>query len=86
MRRDISQEQICQIGKIDSDTLLPSNWRYFISVRQQKRNLVNFISDYFLELAKLKFCDTNFAFVIPDDFDNELKHQACIAVKGTITQ
>ncbi|CAG2225472.1 unnamed protein product [Mytilus edulis] len=52
-RRDITDQTI-EFDKLSPDTDLPSNWRSFLSVRKQKRLLVNFISEHFLTFANQK--------------------------------
>ena len=43
----------------DKTDLPKTNWRHFLSDRVQKRNLVNFLSEKFLELAQSKLHDKN---------------------------
>jgi hypothetical protein len=53
-RRDVNA-QVFEYDHISPDSILPSNWVTFLSVRKHKRLFVNFISDQFSALANLKF-------------------------------
>ena len=56
LQRDVNA-QVFEYDHISPDSILPSNWVTFLSVRKHKRLFVNFISDQFLanDLANLKF-------------------------------
>jgi hypothetical protein len=45
----------------DKTDLPKTNWRNFLSDRVQKRNLVNFLSEKFLELAQSTFHEKNYS-------------------------
>ena len=74
-RRDVNA-QVFEYDHISPDSILPSNWVTFLSVRKHKRLFVNFISDQFLALANLKFPKLECFFVIAGGLDNEFKDQA----------
>ena len=61
-RRDKNCKIIFHGTCISDKTDLPkTNWRHFLSDRVQKRNLVNFLSEKFLELAQSKFHEKNYS-------------------------
>ncbi|CAC5372949.1 unnamed protein product [Mytilus coruscus] len=71
-RRDIT-DQTVEFDQLSPDTDLPSNWRSFLSVRKQKRLLVNFILDQFLTFANQKFSNSECSFITAGRFDNQFK-------------
>ncbi|CAC5398301.1 unnamed protein product [Mytilus coruscus] len=81
-RRDIT-DQTVEFDQLSPDTDLPSNWRSFLSVRKQKRLLVNFISDQFLTFANQKFSNSECSFITAGGFDNQFKDQARLAIANT---
>lgn len=84
-RRD-TEIQSSDYEKICPNTVLPQNWRSFIGVRTQKRLLVNFLSDKFLQLANEKFSNSDFLLVTAGGFDNEFKDKALCSKHGSITE
>jgi hypothetical protein len=60
-----------------SDTSLPSNWHSFISVRKQKRLLINFLSEHFLQIANLTFQMSECFFVTAGGFNNRRDEARC---------
>lgn len=60
-----------------SDTSLPSNWHSFISVRKQKRLLINFLSVHFLHIANLTFQMSECFFVTAGGFNNRRDEARC---------
>ncbi|CAG2213915.1 unnamed protein product [Mytilus edulis] len=84
-RRD-SEIQSSDYEEICPNTVLPQNWRSFIGVRFQKRLLVNFLSDKFLQLANEKFSSSDFLLVTAGGFDNEFKDKALCSKHGSITE
>ena len=85
LRRD-KVDQISEFESISDDTVLPSNWRTFLSVRQQKRLLVNFLSHSFLTLSAEKITDSKFLFVTAGGFDGELTDKSLVSQNGSISQ
>ncbi|CAC5392076.1 unnamed protein product [Mytilus coruscus] len=81
-RRDITNQTV-EFDQLSPDTDLPSNWRSFLSVRKQKRLLVNFISDQFLTFANQKFSNSECSFITAGGFDNQFKDQARFAIANT---
>ncbi|CAG2230011.1 unnamed protein product [Mytilus edulis] len=81
-RRDIS-DQTVEFDQLSPATDLPSNWRSFLSVRKQKRLLVNFISEHFLTFANQKFLNSECSFITGGGFDNQFKDQARLAISNT---
>ena len=53
-RRDVDA-QVFEYDHISPDSILPSNWVTFLSVRKHERLFVNFISDQILSFSKYKF-------------------------------
>lgn len=74
-RRDVDA-QVFEYDHISPDSILPSNWGTFLSVRKHKKLFANFISDQFSALANLKFPKLECFFVTAGGFDNEFKGQA----------
>jgi hypothetical protein len=74
-RRDVDA-QVFEYDHISPDSISPSNWGTFLSVRKHKKLFANFISDQFLALANLKFPRLECFFVTAGGFDNEFKGQA----------
>jgi hypothetical protein len=71
---------------ITMDTPLPSNWRSFISVRQHKRLLINFISVQFLLLANRFFPNGECLFITAGGFDDEFSDQARCAFNNSTAE
>ena len=71
---------------ITMDTPLPSNWRSFISVRQHKRLLINFISVQFLLLANRFFPNGECLFITAGGFDDEFRDQARCAFNNSTAE
>jgi hypothetical protein len=76
-RRDNILIQDSDFSEINSDTSLPSNWHSFISVRKQKRLLINFLSEHFLHIANLTFQKSECFFVTAGGFNNRRDEARC---------
>ena len=87
IRRDgtVSQEVVSTCS-ITPDSPLPTNWRNFLSVRYQKRQLVNFLSSYFLSIASETFIDNQCIFVTAGGFDDDKKDKAMCVISGEIVE
>jgi hypothetical protein len=72
---------------ITGESNLPGNWRSFLSNRENKRKLVNFLSHHFLHLALKKFPNNECHFITAGGFDDDHVDQVLgsyVAVEGGI--
>ena len=75
-RRDSSFSHNVEYKTVTSQSTMPGNWRNFLAIREQKRQLVNYLSDEFLHLAQMKFMEGECYFITSGGFDDDRKDLA----------